>query len=58
MKDPYPLPFTHEVINTVARHEAYTFVNGFFGYNQISITPKIDIKLPLLLIGGLLYGLL
>jgi hypothetical protein len=28
-KDPYPLPFTEEVIITIARHEVYTFVDGF-----------------------------
>jgi hypothetical protein len=39
-KDPYPLPFTDEVINTIVGHEVYTFLYGFFGYHQISITPK------------------
>jgi len=24
-KDPYPLPFTYEVLNIVARYEAYSF---------------------------------
>ncbi len=28
-EDPYPLPFTNEVINIVARHEVYTFLDGF-----------------------------
>jgi hypothetical protein len=28
-KDPYPLPFTNGVINTIARHEVYTFLDGF-----------------------------
>ncbi len=36
-KDPYSLPFIDEVINTIARHEVYTFLDGFFGYHQISI---------------------
>ncbi len=36
-KDPYPLPFTDEVINTIVGHEIYTFLNGFFGYHHISI---------------------
>jgi hypothetical protein len=36
-KDPYPLPFIDEVINIVAKHEVYTFLDGFFGYHQISI---------------------
>ncbi len=29
----YLLPFTNEVINTIARHEVYTFLNGFFRYH-------------------------
>jgi hypothetical protein len=28
-KDPYPLPLTDEVINIVAKHEVYTFLDGF-----------------------------
>ncbi len=36
-KDPYPLPFTYEVLNTTARYEAYSFLDGYLGYHQISI---------------------
>ncbi len=36
-KDSYPLPFTEEVINTIARHEVYTFLDKFLRYHQISI---------------------
>jgi len=32
-KDPYMLLFTNEVINIVAGHEVYTFLNGFFKYH-------------------------
>jgi hypothetical protein len=39
-KDPYPLPFTDEVINIVTRHEVYTFLDGFSRYHQISIAPE------------------
>jgi hypothetical protein len=39
-KDPYMLPFTNEVINIVARHEVYTFLDGSSRYHQISITPE------------------
>jgi hypothetical protein len=28
-KDPYPLPFTNEVINIIVGHEVYTFLDGF-----------------------------
>jgi hypothetical protein len=38
------LPFTNEVINIVARHEVYTFLDGFFRYHQISITLKDQYK--------------
>jgi len=34
------LPFTNEVINTITRHEVYTFLDGFSGYHQISIAPE------------------
>jgi hypothetical protein len=36
-KDPYPFLFTDEVLNIVARYEAYSFLNGYSGYHQISI---------------------
>ncbi len=39
-KDPYPLPFMDEVINTVDGHEIYTFMDGFSGYHHILIAPK------------------
>ncbi len=32
-KNPYPLPFTDKVINTIARHKVYTFLDGFSGYH-------------------------
>jgi hypothetical protein len=33
----YPLPFFYEVLNNVARYEAYSFVNGYSRYHHISI---------------------
>jgi hypothetical protein len=36
-KDPYPLPFTNEVLNIIARYETYSFLDGYSGYHQISI---------------------
>jgi hypothetical protein len=32
-KDPYHLPFTEEVLNMVAGHEMYSFLDGFLGYH-------------------------
>jgi hypothetical protein len=39
-KDPYPLPFTNEVLNKIAGYETYSFLDGHLGYHQIFITPK------------------
>jgi len=39
-KDPYPLPFIDEVLNIVTWYEAYSFLNGYSRYHQISIAPK------------------
>jgi hypothetical protein len=35
--DPFPTPFANEIINEVARHNCYPFIDGFFGYNQVAI---------------------
>jgi hypothetical protein len=32
-KDPYPLLFFDEVLNTVARYETYSFFDGYLGYH-------------------------
>jgi hypothetical protein len=43
-KGPYPLPFINEVLNTVARYEAYSFLDGYSGYHHICIVPKDKIQ--------------
>ncbi len=43
-KDAYFYLFSIEVINIVARHKVYKFLNGFYGYHNISITPKDQYK--------------
>jgi len=37
-KKPYPLPFSDEILNIVARYEAYSFLDGYLRYHQICIT--------------------
>jgi hypothetical protein len=32
-KDPYPLPFTDEVLKTVVGYEAYSFLDGYSRYH-------------------------
>ena len=35
LTDACPLPFTDSVLEAVASHECYNFLDGFSGYNQI-----------------------
>ena len=37
--DAFPLPFTDGVLDAVAGHEVYSFLDGFNGYNQIRMHP-------------------
>ena len=37
--DTFPLPFTDGVLDVVAKHEVYNFLDGFSGYNQIRMRP-------------------
>jgi hypothetical protein len=36
-KDPYPLPFIDGMLGTIIGYEAYSFLDGYLGYHQISI---------------------
>ncbi len=38
-KDPYPLPFIDEVLSTIVGYETYYFLDEYFKYHQIFITP-------------------
>ena len=40
IRDNYPLLIIDHVLERVAVKEAYTFLDGFCGYNQVSIDPK------------------
>ena len=42
-KDHYPLPFTDQMLDRLARHPHYCFLDGYSSYNQIAITPE-DMK--------------
>jgi hypothetical protein len=37
LHDPFPTPFTDEVLENVGGREAYSFTDGFSGYHQIKI---------------------
>ena len=40
VQDPFPTPFTNEVLDNVGGQEAYSFTDGLSGYHQIKIAPK------------------
>ena len=38
--DAFQLPFTDGVLDVVAGHEMYSFLDGFSGYNQVRMHPN------------------
>jgi hypothetical protein len=38
-KNMYPFAFIDDVFNIVVDHEAYLFLEGYYGYHKISIAP-------------------
>jgi hypothetical protein len=46
-KNLYPLPFSNEVLNIVAKYEAYSFLDGYSRYHHIFIAPKDKYKTTL-----------
>ena len=39
-KDHFPLPFLDQVLDRLAGHEFFCFLDGYSGYNQIAIAPE------------------
>ena len=35
LHDPFPTPFTDEVLESVGGQEMYSFTDGFLGYHQV-----------------------
>jgi hypothetical protein len=40
LHDPFPTPFTDDILENVGGHKAYSFTDGFSGYHQIKIAPE------------------
>jgi hypothetical protein len=38
LHDPFPTPFTYEVLENVGEKESYSFTDGFSGYHKMRIT--------------------
>ena len=36
----FPLPFIDQMLDKLAGHEYYCFLDGYSGYNQIAIAPE------------------
>lgn len=53
-KDPYPLSFTNKVLDKVAGHEMYSFLDGFSRYHQVQIAPKEHYKMAFITGWGVL----
>jgi len=47
-KDNYPTPFIDQIIDECAANEIFSFMDGFSGYNQISICPEDQHKTNLI----------
>jgi hypothetical protein len=39
-KDHFPLPFIDQMVERLAGHEYYCFLDGYSGYNQVPVDPK------------------
>ncbi len=51
-KNSYPLPFNEEVLDIVANHKVYSFLDGIFNYHQIIIAPKEKYKIVFIINWG------
>ena len=45
IRDCYPLPITKHVLERVIEKEAYSFLDGFLGYNQVPLHPNDQHKI-------------
>lgn len=45
--DPFPTPFTYEVLENVGGQESYSFTDGFSGYHQIKIVSEDRSKMTI-----------
>jgi len=41
-KDHFPLPFIDHILDALIGNKLFSFLDGFSGYNQIQISPKIQ----------------
>ena len=51
-KDHFPMPFMDQMLDRLAGKGWYCFLDGYSGYNEISIAPADQEKTPFTEIGG------
>jgi hypothetical protein len=51
-KDPYPLLYIYKVLNTIVRHDTYSFLNIYFGYHHIFIALEDKYKITFVIDWG------
>jgi hypothetical protein len=51
--DPFPTPFTHEVLEQVVGKESYSFTYGLLGYHQVIIFEEEKRKTTFIIEWGL-----
>jgi hypothetical protein len=51
-KDNFPTPFIDQIVDECAGCEAFSFMDGFSGYNQIQIKPKDQHKTSFICLSG------
>ena len=39
-KDDFPLPHIDVLVDNIAQHKVFSFMDGFSGYNQIKVAPE------------------
>ena len=54
-KDDFPLPHIDVLVDNTAQHKAFSFMDGFFGYNQIKMEPEDMEKTTFLTQWGTFY---
>jgi len=51
-KDDFPLPYIDTLVDNTTTSSLYLFMDGFFGYNQIKMTPKDMEKITFITLWG------
>ncbi len=39
-KDPFPLPFLDSILDLIVRHDMYSLMDGYSGYNQMKVVEE------------------